>query len=113
MDMAVGIIIGAAFTAIVNSLVGDIITPIIGLITGGIDFSGLSITFGDAQIKYGAFIQAVIEFLIISLVIFLLIKSINTASAKLKSEAAEEEVADEPSAEVKLLTQIRDELAKK
>lgn len=113
IDMAVGIIVGAAFTAIVNSLVGDILTPIIGILTGGIDFSGLSVNVGDAEVKYGAFIQAVINFLIISFVIFMLVKGINTASSKLKKEQEAEEAAAEPSEEVQLLTQIRDELAKK
>ena len=113
IDMAVGIIVGAAFTAIVNSLVGDILTPIIGILTGGIDFSGLSVNVGDAEVKYGAFIQAVINFLIISFVIFMLVKGINTASSKLEKEQEAEEAAAEPSEEVQLLTQIRDELAKK
>ena len=62
IDMAVGVIIGGAFTAIVNSLVGDIITPLLGVITGGIDFTGVSITVGDAQIMVGNFIQAIIVF---------------------------------------------------
>lgn len=113
IDMAVGIIVGAAFTAIVNSLVGDILTPIIGILTGGIDFSGLSVNVGDAEVKYGAFIQAVINFLIISFVIFMLVKGINTASSKLEKEQEAEEAVAEPSEEVQLLTQIRDELAKK
>ena len=113
IDMAVGIIVGAAFTAIVNSLVGDILTPIIGILTGGIDFSGLSVNVGDAEVKYGAFIQAVINFLIISFVIFMLVKGINTANSKLEKEQEAEEAAAEPSEEVQLLTQIRDELAKK
>ena len=65
MDMAVGIIVGTAFTAIVNSLVKDMIMPFIGLITGGIDFTSLSLTIGDASIAYGNFIQAIISFLII------------------------------------------------
>lgn len=81
MDMAVGIIIGGAFTAIVNSLVDDVIMPIISLLTGGFDFSALCIVLGEgegaATLNYGAFISAIINFLVIALVIFCVIKSIN------------------------------------
>ena len=81
MDMAVGIIIGGAFTAIVTSLVDDVIMPVISLLTGGFDFSALCIVLGEgegaATLNYGAFIAAVINFLIIAIVIFCLIKSIN------------------------------------
>lgn len=87
MDMAVGIIIGGAFTAIVNSLVNDIVMPIISLLTGGMDFSQLSIALGEgeeaAAINYGAFISAVINFLLIAFVIFCIIKTLN----KLHKEA--------------------------
>ena len=86
MDMAVGIIIGGAFTAIVTSLVNDIVMPLISLITGGFDFTALSIALGEgeeaAMLNYGAFISAVINFLLIALVIFCLIKGLN----KLKKE---------------------------
>ena len=81
MDMAVGIIIGGAFTAIVNSLVNDVIMPIISLLTGGFDFSALCIVLGEgegaATLNYGAFISAIINFLVIALVIFCVIKSMN------------------------------------
>ncbi len=81
MDMAVGIIIGGAFTAIVNSLVGDVIMPVISLLTGGFDFSALCIVLGEgegaATLNYGAFISAIINFLVIALVVFCVIKSIN------------------------------------
>ena len=81
MSMAVGIIIGGAFTAIVNSLVNDIVMPIISLLTGGMDFSALSIPLGQgeeaAAINYGAFISAIINFLLIALVIFCLIRALN------------------------------------
>lgn len=86
LDMAVGIIMGSAFTAIVTSLVNDILTPLIGLIIGGIDFSGLAITVGGASIAYGAFIQAIINFLLISISVFILIKAINALHKK-KEEA--------------------------
>ena len=79
MDLAVGVIIGGAFQAIVNSLVNDIIMPLLGIITGGLDFSSLSITVGDAQIMYGSFISAIINFLLMALVLFMVIKAMNKA----------------------------------
>ena len=92
MDMAVGIIIGGAFTAIVTSLVNDILMPVLSLITGGFDFSALCIVLGEgenaATLNYGAFIAAIINFLLISLVIFMLIKSINKLSVKKDKEEA-------------------------
>jgi large conductance mechanosensitive channel len=86
LDLAVGVVIGAAFTAIVTSLVDDIINPLIGLIVGGIDFGGLSIGVGDAQFMYGNFINAVIKFLIVAWVVFLIVKAVNRAMPK-KEEA--------------------------
>ena len=90
MDMAVGVIIGGAFTAIVNSLVNDVMMPVLSLITGGLDFSKLCIVLGEgegaATLNYGAFIAAIINFLLIALVIFMLIKTINKL-AKKKEEA--------------------------
>ena len=88
VDLAVGVIIGGAFQAIVNSLVNDILMPIIGVITGGIDFSSLSIKVGEASINYGMFIQNIIYFLIVAWVIFLMVKAINKMRRK---EEAEEE----------------------
>ena len=92
MDMAVGIIIGGAFTAIVTSLVNDILMPILSLLTGGFDFSLLCIVLGEgenaATLNYGSFIAAIINFLLISLVIFMLIKSINKLSVKKDKEEA-------------------------
>jgi large conductance mechanosensitive channel len=82
MDLAVGVIIGGAFGKIVSSLVGDILMPLIGLIIGGIDFSSLAFTLGDAKVTYGNFIQSLIDFLIIALVIFLLVKGINSLAKK-------------------------------
>ncbi len=105
MDLAVAVIIGGAFTAIVNSLVNDIIMPIVGVILGGVDFTTLAITYQDATITYGNFIQAIINFLLIALVLFLLIRSINRMSRK-KEEAPAAPPA--PTAEEKLLTEIRD-----
>lgn len=114
MSMAIGIIIGGAFTAIVNSLVADIITPLIGMILGGINFSGISITVGSAQLMVGNFIQAVIMFVLTALVIFVMMKGLNKLAAKKKAaDDAEEATAPaEPSDEVKLLMEIRDALNK-
>ena len=102
IDLAVAVIIGGAFTAIVNSLVNDIIMPIIGVILGGVDFSALSITIGSAVIAYGNFIQAIINFVIIAWVVFLMVKAINKLNRK------KEESPAPPPAEVALLTEIRD-----
>ena len=115
MSMAIGIIIGGAFTAIVNSLVADIITPLIGMILGGINFSGISITVGSAQLMVGKFIQAVIMFILTALVIFVMMKGLNKLAAKKKAADDVEEAAAapaEPSDEVKLLMEIRDALNK-
>ena len=109
MELAVGIIIGAAFTAIVSSLVDNIITPIIGLVAGGVDFSGLSFGVGDAQIGYGAFIQAVIDFLIIAFVVFLIVKAYNNFMKRFEKPGAEEPPAKPR--EEELLEEIRDLLA--
>jgi large conductance mechanosensitive channel len=123
LDLAVAVVIGAAFTAIVNSLVGDIIMPILGLITGGINFSSLYInlsgkTFasyaeakaaGAAVVGYGAFIQAIISFLLIAWVIFMIVKAVNALQRK-KAEAPPP--PPEPTQTERLLTEIRDLLAK-
>lgn len=111
MDLAVAVVIGAAFGKIVSSLVDNIITPFIGLLVGGVDLSELSFTIGDATMTYGAFIQSVINFLIVALVIFIAIKAINRAQRVVEWER--EEVLPkpaEPSEEVKLLREIRDSL---
>lgn len=121
MDMAVGVIVGGAFGKIVTSLVDDVLMPLIGMATGGIDLSGLEykvmipgIDGGEpmagAVLKYGAFIQNVIDFLIIAFCIFLMIKAMNKLTAKKEEEPAP---APEPSAEEKLLTEIRDLMKKK
>ena len=111
MSMAVGIIIGGAFTAIVNSLVADIITPLLGIILGGINFSGISITVGSAQLMVGNFIQAIIMFVLTALVIFVMMKCFNKLAVK-KKEEEETPAPTEPSDEVKLLMEIRDALNK-
>lgn len=111
MDMAVGIIVGSAFTAIVTSLVNDMLMPLIGMILKGIDISGLSVTIGTATLKYGVFIQSIINFLLISLCVFIMIKMINRIHLGAKKEDADEE-APAPSEDIVLLTEIRDLLAK-
>ncbi|MCX0430192.1 large-conductance mechanosensitive channel protein MscL [Aeromonas veronii] len=112
IDMAVGIIIGAAFGKIVSSFVGDVIMPPIGLILGGVDFSDLAITLKAAEgsapavvIAYGKFIQTIIDFLIISFAIFMGLKAINTLKKKQEEEAASPAA---PTKDQELLTEIRD-----
>ncbi len=105
VDLAVAVIIGGAFGAIITSLVDDIIMPLIGVIIGGVDFASLSITVGEASILYGSFIQAIVNFLIIAFVLFLIVRSFT----KLQKEEEEAPPAPpEPSAEETLLTEIRD-----
>ncbi len=122
VDLAVGVIIGAAFGSIVSSLVGDIIMPMIGAITGGLDFSNYFLPLSSkvtadslaeakkqgAVLAWGSFITIVINFLIIAFVLFLVIKGIST----LQKKAAQAEAPAKPSAEVALLTEIRDLLKK-
>ena len=116
MDMAVGIIIGAAFTAIVTSLVADLINPIISLFTGGIDFSGLGYRLGEgenaAMFAYGNFIMAVINFLIIAFVVFLLVKGVNSIKAASERRTQKEATAEAPAgpSEKDILIEIRDAL---
>ncbi|MFC6177545.1 large-conductance mechanosensitive channel protein MscL [Companilactobacillus huachuanensis] len=92
MDLAVGVIMGAAFTAIVQSLVGNLINPLIGLFLGKIDLSNLVFKVGDATFKYGAFIESIINFLIIAFVVFLLVKMMNKI---IKGREADEEPTEE------------------
>jgi len=108
MDMAVGIIIGVAFTAIVTSLVDDLVNPFIGLFLGGYDFSTLSVGLGDAQFMYGNFINAVIKFLIVAWVVFLMVRTMNRIKqAGARKEAAAPEAPKGPTQE-QLLIEIRD-----
>jgi large conductance mechanosensitive channel len=124
MDMAVGIIIGAAFTAIVSSLVADLINPIIGVVTGGIDFSNLFVNLGAGEFAslaaareagaavfaYGAFMTAVINFLIIAFVVFLLVKAVNRIKDQSVKDGEPVPTAPSGPTQEELLTEIRDAL---
>lgn len=116
IDLAIGVVVGGAFGKIVNSLVADVITPPLGLLIGGVDFSNLAIhlnaPMGDLKpvtINYGKFLQATFDFLIIAFALFLLIRAINRLQKKEEDKPAP---PPEPSAEVKLLAEIRDLLKK-
>jgi large conductance mechanosensitive channel len=102
VDMAVGIIIGAAVTEMVGALVDSVIMPVVGIFMGGLDFTSLAITVGEANIRYGEFIQALINFVIVAFVIFMILKAIN------KMRAAEQQAPEEITADVQLLGEIRD-----
>lgn len=110
IDLAVGVIIGSAFSKIVTSIVNDILMPLIGILIGGINFSNLSLKIGDATISYGNFIQNVIDFLIIAICIFTFVKIIEKFSKKPETEEKVEEKKDE---KVLLLEEIRDLLKEK
>lgn len=118
IDMAVGVIIGSAFGKIVSSLVNDVLMPVIGMLTGNIDFTNLSFQLGEGEnaavLKYGQFIQNVTDFLIIAICIFFMVKGISALSRKKEEVKEEPAPAPEPtpSAEEKLLTEIRDLLKK-
>ena len=108
IDMAVGVIIGSAFSKIVTSLVNDIIMPLIGIIIGGLDFTSLSIKIKDSEILYGSFIQNIVDFLIIAACIFTVIKILN----KFKKNNEVKPAPVETPEDIKLLTEIRDLLKK-
>ena len=128
VDMAVGIVIGAAFSTIVKSFVDDIIMPVVGLLTGGVDFSNMFLTLskpvegtvyttleaaqsaGAVTINYGLFVNALLTFLIVAFALFLVIKTMNTAKAAMEEEQAA--APSKPSEEVQLLIEIRDALKK-
>ena len=109
IDLAVGVVVGSAFSGIVNSIVNDILMPFIGIILGGLDFSNLSFKIGESVILFGSFINNVINFFIISICVFFLVKFIN----KITKKKTKEEVKEiKKSDEVLLLEEIRDELIK-
>ena len=105
LDLAVAVIIGGAFGAIISSLVNDILMPLIGILLGGVDFTTLTIQVGDAAVMYGNFIQAIINFLIIAFVIFMIVRQANKMEKPAEAAPA---VPPPPSAEEKLLAEIRD-----
>ncbi|ELK21293.1 large conductance mechanosensitive channel protein [Anoxybacillus flavithermus TNO-09.006] len=108
IDLAVGVIIGGAFGKIVSSLVNDIIMPLVGLILGGIDFSELSWKVGEAEVKYGAFLQTVVDFLVIAFSIFLFVKLLNNLHERIKKQEETKQTAPTMTKEQQLLTEIRD-----
>jgi len=113
LDLAVGVIMGGAFGKIVSSVVDDILMPIIGVLVGGVDFKNLKVTVGNATITYGNFLQNVIDFLIVALCIFLIIKLINKFFTLHKKEEEEKKEEPKKSDEVLLLEEIRDLLKDK
>ena len=111
VDLAVGVIIGGAFSTIVSSLVNDILMPMIGILLGGINFSNLSIQLGDAKIMYGSFIEHVLDFLIVAFCVFLFVKFINKLSRIGRKKISQEEKKEvTQDTELALLKEIRDVL---
>ncbi len=108
IDLAVAVIIGAAFGKIVSSLVGDVIMPFFGILIGRIDFTSLTLTIGGSSIKYGSFLQSVVDFLIVAFCIFLMVKQLERFKKKPEPAAP-----PPPPADVQLLTEIRDLLKDK
>ncbi len=106
VDLAIAVIIGTAFGKIVSSLVDNVIMPFLGIFVGGVDFSGLSLAVGDVVVKYGLFLQSIVDFVIIAFVIFLVVKGI--ARLKRVEETVVEEAKEVISHEVRLLGEIRD-----
>ena len=109
MDLAIGVIIGAAFGKIVASLVENVLMPFIGILLKGVNFAALTVKVGAAEIKYGLFISSILDFIIIAFVLFLVIKGINNMR---KKEAAVPAAPPAPTNEEKLLMEIRDSLRK-
>ena len=113
LDLAVGVIIGSAFSGIVTSLVNNVLTPLIGMVFGGVDFSTLAITLGDEEILYGAFIQTVFDFLITAFCLFIIVKFVNKINNNIKKvskkeKEAKKEEAPKKSDDIILLEEIRD-----
>lgn len=116
VDMAVGVIIGSAFGKIVTSLVEKILMPIIGVLLGGLDFGDLSIKVGDAKVGYGAFIQSIVDFIIVAFCLFIIVKAMAKLQDAVKKDDAIEEAIEKEQEndekEIELLTEIRDLLKK-
>ena len=113
VDLAVGVVIGAAFGKIVSSLVNDIIMPLIGVLLGGLNFSTLAVDIGSVHITYGAFIQNIIDFLIIAASIFIFVKIINKLNRKSTTKVEDKAVVKKENEQLVVLKEIRDELKKK
>lgn len=111
VDLAVAVVIGAAFGKIVSSLVDNIITPLMGVLLGGVDFSGYTLTIGEVSVTYGVFIQSIVDFLIVAAVIFFVVKAINKVQAKEAKKPEKEKVVETPE-DIRLLREIRDALQK-
>lgn len=109
LDLAVAVVVGTAFNKIVSSLVENIIMPIFGILTGGVDFKGLMVSVGDTTVTYGVFLQSVVDFLIIAWAIFVAIKVLRALERKEEAKPASERSV-EPSEEILLLREIRDSL---
>ena len=112
IDLAVAVVIGGAFNKIVTSLVEDVIMPLVGIIIGGIDFSSLKISLGDANIMIGNFLQNIVNFLIVALTIFVVVKAFNKVSEKTKKKEEKKEEAPKKADDILLLEEIRDLLKK-
>ena len=108
MDMAVGVIIGGAFSSITTSLINDIIMPLLGIFTGSISFAAMAVEVNGAVIGYGNFIQAILNFLVMAFVVFCLVKTMNSFHRKKEEAPTQPAPEPEPSAEEKLLSEIRD-----
>lgn len=113
IDVAIGMVIGVAFGAIITSLVNDIIMPLVGIAIGNVDFASLRISVGSAEVMYGAFIQACVNFLLIALTIFLCIKAVNRTRRKFEKQKEAEAAPAAPPEDIALLTEIRDLLKNK
>lgn len=109
VDLAIAVVIGAAFGRIVSSLVDNIILPLTGVLMGGVDFSDLAVAVGEANVTYGMFLQSVLDFLIVALSIFVAVKVLRSLERKEEAKPEKEKVV-EPSEEVRLLREIRDSL---
>ena len=108
LDMAIGVVMGAAFTNIVTALVDNIIMPIVTAVTGSADVSDLALSIGNTQLTYGAFLQAIIDFLLIALVLFLMIRTLNNLSSHVGKKTEEEEEEETEETAEDYLAEIRD-----
>ena len=106
LDLAIGVVLGVAFGAVINSIVKDLLTPIIGMVTGGVDFSARSATINGVALNYGLFLNALLNFVLVAFALFMIVKTIN----RFRRDTPVVEVAPEPTQTEILLTEIRDAL---